>query len=122
MGESENKSSESGILVWFVIIALIGVCTWTVIPNFIKARSGNQPHCIDRLRQIDAAIYEWALEKGKTNGAIFTDDDIKPYIKLDEKGNIPKCPQGGKYTYGKVGDNPQVSCSLSTATPPHTLP
>jgi len=74
------------------------------------------------MRQIDGAISEWALEKGKTNGTIVTENDIKPFIKLNSEGNVPHCPSGGKYTYRKVGDTPQTSCSLSTANPPHVLP
>jgi len=62
--------------------------------------------CINNLRQIDAAINEWALEKGKANGTVVTEADIKPYIKLDASGNLPKCPAGGTYTLGKVGGHP----------------
>jgi hypothetical protein len=65
--------------------------------------------CINNLRQIDAAKNEFALEKGKTNGTVVTEDDIKPYIKLDADGNLPKCPSGGKYTIGKVGEKPTCS-------------
>ena len=74
------------------------------------------------MKQIDGAINEWALEQGKTKGTVVAGNDIKPFIKLNSKGNIPDCPSGGKYTYGKVGDTPQISCSLSTANPPHKLP
>jgi hypothetical protein len=72
--------------------------------------------CINNLRQIDAAKNEWALEKGKPNGTPVTEDDIKPYIKLDANGNFPKCPAGGTYTIGKVGEKP--TCSI----PGHELP
>ena len=65
--------------------------------------------CINNLRQIDAAKNEFALEKGKANGYVVTEDDIKPYIKLDADGNLPKCPSGGKYTIGKVGEKPTCS-------------
>ena len=62
-----------------------------------------QNACINNLRQIDGAKNEFALEKGKKNGDPVTEADIKPYIKLDANGNLPKCPGGGKYTIGKVG-------------------
>jgi|GEM_PF-1663942 len=81
------------------------------------AREVNQRNaCINNLRQIDGAINEWALEKGKAKGAVVTEADIKPYIKLDASGNLPKCPAGGKYTLGKVGEVP--TCSI----PGHALP
>ena len=72
--------------------------------------------CINNLRQIDAAKNEFALEKGKATGYVVTEADIKPYIKLDANGNLPKCPSGGTYTIGKVGETP--TCSI----PGHELP
>jgi hypothetical protein len=74
--------------------------------------------CINNLRQIDAAINEWALENGKSNGALPTMADIKGYIKLTATGEVPSCPAGGIYTLHPVGSNPQVSCSI----PGHALP
>ena len=122
MGESENKSSKPDILVWLGIIGLIGLLGWAVIPNFVRARStSSQNACINNLRLIDGAKNEWALENGKTNGVVATKNDIKPYVKLNAKGNIPSCPQGGIYTIGKVGGNP--TCSLATnGFPSHKLP
>jgi len=32
--------------------------------------------------------------------------DIKPCLKLDAIGDLPKFPAGGKYTIGKVGSLP----------------
>jgi outer membrane lipoprotein-sorting protein len=85
--------------------------------NAAAARANSQRNaCINNLRQIDGAKQEWALEKGKANGTPVTEDDIKPYLKLDASGNIPKCPAGGKYTIGKVGELP--TCSI----PGHALP
>jgi hypothetical protein len=92
------------------------------IPNFVKARQTSQMNaCINNLRQIDGAKNEWALENNKTNGTPVTEADIKPYIKLDASGNFPKCPAGGTYTIGPVGEPP--TCSLSTTvSPAHVLP
>ena len=85
--------------------------------NAAAARANSQRNaCINNLRQIDAAKNEFALEKGKANGTAVTEADIKPYIKLDANGNLPKCPAGGKYTIGKVGELP--TCSIAG----HTLP
>jgi outer membrane lipoprotein-sorting protein len=84
--------------------------------NMATARARSQQNaCINNLRQIDAAKNEWALEKGKPNGTAVTEADIKPYIKLDASGNLPKCPAGGTYTIGKVGEKP--TCSI----PGHAL-
>jgi hypothetical protein len=121
MSGSENKSSEFDTLVWLTIIAAIGLLDWIVIPNFIKARSTSSvAACINNLRQIDGATSEWAVETGKTNGTVASENDIKSYLKLNSKGDFPKCPDGGIYTIGKVGENP--TCSLGKTTPGHTLP
>jgi len=122
MGESESKSSaKSDILVWIVIIALIGFFAWASIPKAPRPRSSSANACINILRQIDAAKNEWARESAKTNGTFVTENDIKPFIKLNSKGNIPSCPSGGKYTIGKVGELP--TCSIGTnGIQPHVLP
>ena len=73
-------------------------------------------HCINLLRQIDAAKNQWALETGKTGDAIPTERDIAPYIKLDADGNIPKCPAGGTRTFNAVSVTP--TCSIAG----HVLP
>jgi hypothetical protein len=79
--------------------------------NVAAARANSQRNaCINNLRQIDGAINEWSLEKGKANGTVVTEADIKPYIKLDASGNLPKCPAGGTYTLGKVGGHP--TCTI----------
>ena len=45
--------------------------------------------CINHLRQIDAAVNQFALEQGKKSGdPINFPTDLKPYIRLDQNGNI----------------------------------
>ena len=102
-------------------ICVIPLMMAIAIPNFVKARATSQANaCINNLRQIDAAKNQWALENNKTNGTPVTLADIKPYIKLDASGNLPKCPAGGIYTIGSVGKPP--TCSLgSTVKPSHVL-
>jgi hypothetical protein len=124
MGESEQKSGSSfGFWEMAILILIIGFVVAVAIPNRISD-GHNSPtlRCVNNLRQIDSAINEWALVKGETNGSVIIENDIKPYITLDVKGNLPKCPSGGKYIFGKVGDNPQVSCSFSSVDPYHKLP
>ena len=72
--------------------------------------------CINNLRQIDAAKQQWALEKGKKAGDTPVEADLKPYLTPGPNGVFLKCPAGGKYTIGKVGEPP--TCSI----PGHELP
>ena|SRR5947209_14282119 len=69
--------------------------------------------CPGILLRLQAAKVTWALEQKKRNEDVPTDADL---FGLDgyfrEK---PRCPQGGTYTLGAVGQN--VTCSI----PGHTL-
>ena len=52
-----------------IVVAIIGLLAAIAIPNFVKARATSQANaCINNLRQIDAAVNEWALENHKTTG------------------------------------------------------
>jgi hypothetical protein len=126
MSGSKNKSwLASDFVLWIVIVSVIGLLVVIVIPNPIgPSRSSPEwkgYECVNNLRQIDGAKNVWAMENGKTNGAICTQSDIKPYIKLDAKGYLPKCPLGGTYTIGKFGESP--TCLLAkNGSPYHKLP
>lgn len=129
MGEPENKSS---FLLYVVIAGVIfSLFTIFAIPNFVRDPWTSPFNaCINNLRQIDSAKNRWALEHNIVSNDIITINDIRPYIesernncfiKLDAKGNLPKCPSGGVYRIGKVSEVP--TCSLgSTVTPAHVLP
>jgi len=106
-----------------IVVAIIGLLAAIAIPNFIKARATSQADaCINNLRQISGAIDTWALETGQSSGASIPGvSTVSAYIKLNSGGSVPSCPAGGTYTTGTVGVAPEVSCSLSTATPAHSL-
>ena len=104
-----------------IVVAIIGLLAAIAIPNFVKARTTAQATgCINNLRQLDGAKQTWALEKNKGPSDTPTEDDIKPYIKLNSDGRLPACPAGGSYTLGPLAESP--TCSLSSAIPPHKLP
>jgi prepilin-type N-terminal cleavage/methylation domain-containing protein len=107
-----------------IVVAIIGLLAAIAIPNFIRARASSQQNaCINNLRQIDGAINEWALETGQSNGqAVGSVTVISAYIKLNAANSVPGCPAKGTYTTSPVGSIPQVTCSLSSATPSHRLP
>ena len=107
-----------------IVVAIIGLLAAIAIPNFIKARATSQQNaCINNLRQIDAAINEWALENGQNNDAPVTDPSVvSAYIKLNAASSVPSCPAGGSYNTTSVGKVPQVTCTLSSLDTPHRLP
>jgi prepilin-type N-terminal cleavage/methylation domain-containing protein len=108
-----------------IVVAIIGLLAAIAIPNFVKARATSQQNaCINNMRQITAAVNEWALETGQKTGATVSfPNDLTPYIQLNSSSSIPPCPAQGSYTVGGVGNIPQVTCSLSTLpSQPHIAP
>ena len=107
-----------------IVVAIIGLLAAIAIPNFIKARATSQQNaCINNLRQIDAAINEWAMETGQSSGVTIGNVAVvSAYIKLNSNNTVPSCPANGTYTTAHVGDTVQVSCSLSTLATAHKLP
>jgi prepilin-type N-terminal cleavage/methylation domain-containing protein len=125
--QMKNTNSRAGftLVEIMIVVAIIGLLAAIAIPNFVKARATSQANaCINNMRQIDAAVNEWALEKGKTTGstAPTLNSDLTPYIKLNSASSVPPCPALGSYAVGTVGAIPQVTCSLTTVTPPHIMP
>jgi len=108
-----------------IVVAIVGLLAAIAIANLTHARSVSQANaCINNMHQIDGAVTEWALEKGKKTGdpAPSLTDDLTPYIRLNSSSSIPGCPAGGTYILSTVGAIPQISCSLgSSVDPPHIL-
>jgi hypothetical protein len=113
IGNSSQSFASMALLPVAVVPAMVAAIA---IPNFVKARSTSQQNaCLNNLRQLDAAENQWALEQGKKTGDACVADDLKPYLRIIN-GQLPKCPAGGTYTIGPVGEMPK--CSV----PGHALP
>jgi prepilin-type N-terminal cleavage/methylation domain-containing protein len=106
-----------------IVVAIIGLLAAIAVPNFLRARATSQANaCINNLRQIEAAVNQWAMETGQQSGTpIPAVSTVSAYIKLNSSSSIPTCPANGTYTTTSVGLVPQVTCSLSTLIPPHLL-
>jgi prepilin-type N-terminal cleavage/methylation domain-containing protein len=75
-----------------IVIAIIGLLAGIAIPSYLKARASAQTTtCINHLRQIDAAIQEWALETKKAEQQTVQYSDISSYLK-----GCVFCPAGGR--------------------------
>ena len=61
--------------------------------------------CANHLRGIDKVKKQWAEEHGAGLNDTPTEADLEPYFRH----GMLKCPEGGTYTIGKVGDLPQCS-------------
>jgi hypothetical protein len=123
-----NSSQSFANMALLPAVAVPAMLSAIAIPNFVKARAAAQQQaastsnpaaqqntCLNNLRLIDAAKNQWALEQGKKNGDIVTEAGLMPYIGPAGRG-FPRCPAGGTYTIGAVGEMPK--CSI----PGHVLP
>jgi type II secretory pathway pseudopilin PulG len=116
-----NSYSAFTLLELLLVVCIVAVVVLIARPNFSGSHTSPANACINNMRQIEGAKNEWALENGKTNGTVVTENDLTNYIKLNRYGKIPQCPAGGKYDYEKVGM--PVTCSLGTnVTPAHVIP
>src|SRR2546423_1064565 len=108
-----TSSKPRRIFWWCAIptIILVGALVLPVRPLACREPSPRNA-CINNLMQIDGAKEQWSLEHAKSDGDLIVPGEVNLYIK----GGGPKCPAGGTYRYGKVGDDP--TCSI----PDHVLP
>jgi general secretion pathway protein G len=102
-----------------IVVAIIGLLAAIAIPNFLRARSTSQQDaCINNLRQIDAAIQQWALQTGQTATASVGPTDIQPYLGRGANGTLPWCPldssHGFTTSYTIVDASHAPACKLGT--------
>ena len=75
------------------------------VPNFVHSITGATNTCINNLRQIDGAKEQWALEKAAEGSVSVSLGELAAFLK---DPNL-KCPEGGVYVIGKVGEAPRCS-------------
>ena len=74
-----------------IVVSIIGLLAAIAIPIFVRARSVSmQTTCINNLRQVRAAVAQWALETNASVSAPVHYSDIQSYLR-----NVVVCPAGG---------------------------
>ena len=76
--------------------------------------------CINNLRVLDSMKGQWAMDTKQTNGTPVDPVQLEHYFRTNGyrwgyHWNIPRCPSGGTYTWGNIGQPP--TCSIVTNTP-----
>jgi hypothetical protein len=103
------EHSEHTVLRKLAILVVVAAGIAVIVIGaaaFIRARNTSASNaCINNLRQLDSAKEQWATENQKTTNERPTWDAILPYL-----ARTNACPQGGKYTLGRVGDS--ATCSI----------
>ncbi len=65
-----------------IVVAIIGLLAALAIPGFVKARKQSQGRRIlNDARQMDAAVDQWALETGQTDGNAINTTSAATYLK-----------------------------------------
>ena len=110
-----------------IVVAIIGLLAAIAIPNFIRARTTSQMNaCINNLRQIDAAIQEYALEGNHvaTDPVVFA--NVQPYLGRGAGASATSiyCPADSAKTFATsytiVDCQTAPVCKILPGT--HTLP
>lgn len=109
----QNKAAFTLVEI-MIVVAIIGLLAALAVPGFVKARKQSQGRrIINDARQMDAAIDQWALEKGKKDGDTVDTTEASSYLKTTWSANDLL---GNGYTVGNVGTNQmQISSSTKTA-------
>lgn len=96
-----------------IVVAIIGLLAALAIPGFVKARKQSQGRRIlNDVRQMDAAIDQWALETGQTDGATINTTAAATYLKAPWRSTDLL---GNAFAVGTVGSN-QIQISTATKT------
>ena len=113
MRKTRNSQSAFTLVEIMIVVAIIGLLAALAIPGFVKARKQSQGRRIlNDARQMDAAIDQWALEKGKTDGDTVNTTEAASYLKTTWK---TADLLGNAFTIGNVG-SAQVAVSSTTKT------
>jgi prepilin-type N-terminal cleavage/methylation domain-containing protein len=112
LNKIRNSKSAFTLVEIMIVVAIIGLLAALAIPGFVKARKQSQGRRIlNDARQMDAAIDQWALENGKTDGATIDTTAAASYLKTTWKSTDLL---GGTFDIsGGVGTN-QIKIAAST--------
>ena len=108
-----NDRSAFTLVEIMIVVAIIGLLAALAIPGFVKARKQSQGRRIlNDVRQMDAAIDQWALENGKVDGNAIDTTGAQTYLKTAWKSTDLL---GNAYAVTVVGST-QIAVNAATKT------
>src|SRR5882724_3366752 len=108
-----NDRSAFTLVEIMIVVAIIGLLAALAVPGFVKARKQSQGRRIlNDCRQMDAAIDQWSLEKGKKDGDAVVTTEAQSYLKTGWKSQDLL---GNAFAVTVVGST-QIGISTTTKT------
>ena len=103
-----RKNSAFTLIEALTLFAAIAILASLILPmNMMMKRS----RCISNLATLEAAKQAWVAEnKNATNAPTMLDLCAGPAAKIQV---VPRCPNGGKYDLGGIGERPRCSIGFS---------
>jgi hypothetical protein len=102
---SESPSHRIKEVLWLCLPAILLVTSFATGSLLVKSVLSPCNMCMNNVRRIEVAKAEWAHRTGATNGAVVNWSDIASNFT----NVIPKCPEGGVYRLGRIGE--EAACS-----------
>lgn len=94
-----------------IVVTIIGVLAAIAVPRVVKGRKQSQGRrVVNDIRQLDAAINQWAVETGQRDGATIDTTAAAVYLKSPWQSTDVL---GNPFTLGTVGTN-QISIASTT--------
>ena len=107
-----NNKAAFTLVEIMIVVAVIGLLAALAVPGFQKARKQSQGRrIVNDARQEDAAIDQWALETGQTDGATILTTSAQSYLKTAWNSTDLL---GGQYSYANGVGTSQVVIASTT--------
>ena len=107
-GRTGSCRNSCGFTLFEVILllAVFGLLIGVAVPNKIRAdQKADVNRCRANLENLEFSIRKWAAKKELKEGSPVTLQDIQSFLGKE----LPRCPLGGEYVLGSVGEPPRCS-------------
>ncbi len=101
-----------------IVVAIIALLASIAVPNFLRSRKRAQAtQILEDLRQIDAGIDQYAIERSKAGGTNVVWADVQSYIKNGTRlySSGGKDILGNSFAITSVDTTPKVGSASYTA-------